>query len=102
MGILVESDFHISHLISLVPKVRADNLLTVYYSAFITNYSHLASPLTRATRKDYVPFQWTKELDTAFKILKSSIAKELVLVQPQVDIDLELLSMLVGLLLVLF
>ena len=48
---------------------------------FIPNFSRIAAPLTRLTRKD-VPFQWTEECCNAVRQLKKAVITAPVLVRP--------------------
>ena len=46
--------------------------LAEYYHKFIPRFSDLSRPLTRLTRKD-VLFEWTKECQSCFKLLKQKL-----------------------------
>ena len=47
--------------------------LAGYYCKFIPRFSDLSRPLTRLTRKD-VLFEWTKECQSCFKLLKETLS----------------------------
>lgn len=49
-----------------------------YYRRFVSNYSQIATPLTRLTSKD-VEFRWTTDCETAFKNLKDALCSAPVL-----------------------
>ncbi|KAK1406152.1 hypothetical protein QVD17_41439 [Tagetes erecta] len=56
--------------------------LAGYYRRFIENFSRLAAPMTKLTRKD-VKFDWGQEQETAFQILKERLTKAPVLSLPE-------------------
>ncbi|XP_076892254.1 uncharacterized protein LOC143543926 [Bidens hawaiensis] len=61
--------------------------LAGYYRRFIKDFSKIASPLTKLTRKD-IKFNWGSEHDEAFKILKKKLTQAPVLVLPEGTEDL--------------
>ena len=52
-----------------------------YYRKFIKDFSTLASPLTRLTKKK-VPFEWSEECEVAFKTMKQCLINPPILVYP--------------------
>ena len=52
-----------------------------YYWRFIKKFAHLARPLNNLLKKDAV-FEWTKECQTSFDLLKKWFSKEPVLMMP--------------------
>jgi hypothetical protein len=52
-----------------------------HYKAMIPRRSHLLTPLTALTKKN-IKFEWTKEHQQAFDLLKNSLAQEVVLAYP--------------------
>jgi predicted aspartyl protease len=66
---------------SNVRSVREFLGLTGFYRRFIKDYSHLAKPLHSITHKD-VPFQWSKECQNSFELLKEKLISSPVLVYP--------------------
>lgn len=55
-----------------------------YYRKFIKNYSEISLPLTRLLSKK-VEFQWTKECQDAFNLLRNAISENAVLSFPQFE-----------------
>ena len=55
--------------------------LTVYYCKFVPRFSDLSRPLTRVTHKD-VMFEWKKECQAVFLILKEALCKQPILKCP--------------------
>ena len=55
--------------------------LTSYYRRYIPEFSKIAAPLTKLTRKG-VGFEWTEECQRAFEELKAALMTEPVLVFP--------------------
>jgi hypothetical protein len=58
-------------------------------SKWITRRSHLLTPLTALTKKN-VKFEWTKEHQQAFDLLKNSLAREVVLAYPDFTVPFEI------------
>ncbi|XP_071704576.1 uncharacterized protein [Rutidosis leptorrhynchoides] len=56
--------------------------LAGYYRRFIQDFSKIASPLTKLTRKN-VKFNWGNEQDSAFHTLKEKLSKAPLLVLPE-------------------
>jgi len=48
--------------------------LTGFFRRFVKDYSKIAKPLTRLTKKD-VEFEWSREPDEAFRILKQLLTR---------------------------
>ena len=59
-------------------EVRSFLGLTGYYRRFIRDYSAIAQPLTRLTKKD-VPFEWGPEQEQAFETLRTALVTQPVL-----------------------
>ena len=57
-----------------------------YYRKFISHYSVITKCFNDMTKKGAV-FKWTKECNTAFKLLKEKLMEEPVLINPQVNKD---------------
>ena len=57
-----------------------------YYQKFILHYSDISKCFNDMTRKG-ATFNWTKECDAAFKLLKEKLMEDPVLISPQVDKD---------------
>ena len=55
--------------------------LAGYYHKFVPRFSDLSRPLTRLTRKD-VLFEWTKECQACFKLLKEKLCTYPILQYP--------------------
>ena len=56
------------------------------YWKFISHYSDISKCFNDMTKKG-ATFNWTKECDVAFKLLKEKLMEDLVLISPQVDKD---------------
>ena len=69
---------------TMVKQVRSFLGFCNYYWPFIYQYSHIAAPLNKLTRKD-TPFQWKERQQLAFKTLRARLISEPVLKQPQLD-----------------
>ena len=55
--------------------------LAGYYHKFVPQFSDLSKPLTRLTRKD-VLFEWTKECQACFQLLKEALCTHPILQYP--------------------
>ena len=64
-----------------VTEIRSFLGLAGYYRRFIQNFSRIASPMTRLTRKG-AKFEWTVECDAAFQELKEKLTTAPVLAVP--------------------
>ena len=53
-------------------QLRALLGLANYYRRFISNFAHIANPLTQLTRKNQ-PFVWTEQCQQAFDTLKQTL-----------------------------
>ena len=75
-------------------KVEAINKITTptsieevcQLSEFISHYSDISKCFNDMTKKG-ATFNWTKECNTAFKLLKEKLMEDPVLISPQVDKD---------------
>ena len=56
--------------------------LAGYYCRFVKDFSSIASPLTKLTRKG-VRFVWCEECKQAFQLLKVRLTSTLILVIPE-------------------
>ncbi|XP_059663369.1 uncharacterized mitochondrial protein AtMg00860-like [Cornus florida] len=64
-----------------VPKIRSFLGLAGYYRRFMENFSRIAAPLTRLTKKG-VKFEWTDECEAVFRSLQQKLTLEPVLIIP--------------------
>ena len=69
-----------------IEEVRQFNGMCSYYRKFISHYSDISKCFNDMTRKG-ATFDWTKECDAAFKLLKEKLMENPVLISPQVDKD---------------
>ena len=69
-----------------IEEVRQFNRMCSYYCKFISHYSDISKCFNDMTRKG-ATFNWTKECDAAFKLLKEKLMEDPVLISPQVDKD---------------
>ena len=69
-----------------IEEVRQFNRMCSYYRKFISHYSDISKCFNDMTRKG-ATFNWTKECNTAFKLLKDKLMEDPVLISPQVDKD---------------
>ncbi|XP_016192422.1 uncharacterized protein K02A2.6-like [Arachis ipaensis] len=65
-----------------VTKVRSFLDLSGYYRRFIEEFSRIALPMTKLTRKE-VPFVWTSECEESFQTLKQKLTSAPVLILPE-------------------
>ncbi|XP_025640485.1 uncharacterized protein [Arachis hypogaea] len=65
-----------------VKKVRSFFGLAGYYQRFIEEFSRIALPMTKLTRKE-VPFVWTSECEESFQTLKQRLTSAPVLMLPE-------------------
>jgi hypothetical protein len=72
-----------------VKQVRSFVGMLNHYKAMIPRRSHLLTPLTALTKKN-VKFEWTKEHQQAFDLLKNSLAREVVLAYPDFTVPFEI------------
>ena len=66
-----------------IEEVCQFNRMCLYYWKFISHYSDISKCFNDMTRKE-VTFNWTKECDAAFKLLKEKLMEDPVLISPQV------------------
>ena len=69
-----------------IEEVRQFNGMCSYYHKFILHYSDISECFNDMTKKG-ATFNWTKECDTTFKLLKEKLMEDPVLISPQVDKD---------------
>ena len=67
-----------------IEAVQQFNNMCSYYCKFILHYSDITKCFNDMMKKGAV-FKWTKECDTAFKLLKEKLMEEPVLKSPQVN-----------------
>ena len=65
----------------MVTEVRSFLGLAGYYRRFIQNFSRIALPLTKLTRKGS-PFKWTDQCEASFQELKTRLTTPPVLIIP--------------------
>ncbi|XP_052116392.1 uncharacterized mitochondrial protein AtMg00860-like [Arachis duranensis] len=65
-----------------ITEIRSFLGLVGYYRRFIKEFSQLALPLTKLTRK-HTPFVWTSECEESFQALKHKLTTAPVLVFPE-------------------
>ena len=69
-----------------IEEVHQFNGMCSYYRKFISHYSDISKCFNDMTKKG-ATFNWTKECDVAFKLLKEKLMEDPVLISPQVDKD---------------
>ena len=69
-----------------IEEVHQFNGMCSYYWKFISHYSDISKCFNVMTKKG-ATFNWTKECDVAFKLLKEKLMEDPVLIIPQVDKD---------------
>ena len=69
-----------------IMEVCQFNRMCSYYRKFILHYSDISKCFNVMTKKG-ATFNWTKECNTAFKLLKEKLMEDPVLISPQVDKD---------------
>ena len=69
-----------------IEEVCQFNGMCSYYQEFILHYSDISKCFNDMTRNG-ATFNWTKECDAAFKLLKEKLMEDPVLISPQVDKD---------------
>ena len=67
-----------------VKQVRSFLGFINYYRPFVPNFSHVARPLNKLTKKG-VQFQWGQKEQVAFETLRAKLISEPILRQPQLD-----------------
>ena len=77
-GVKPDPDKYVSVENFPIPKkvkdVRAFLGLTSYYRKFIENYARIASPINKLLKKEH-PFDWNKECQESFDLLKEKLIK---------------------------
>ena len=69
-----------------IEEVHQFNGMCSYYQKFILHYSDISKCFNDMTKKG-ATFNWTKECNAAFKLLKEKLMEDPVLISPQVDKD---------------
>ena len=69
-----------------IEEARHFNSMCSYYQKFIPHFSDITKCFNDMTEKGAL-FNWTKECDNAFKLLKEKLMEEPVLITPQVNKD---------------
>ena len=69
-----------------IEEVLQFNGMCSYYHKFISHYSDISKCFNGMTKKG-ATFNWTKECDATFKLLKEKLMEDPVLISPQVDKD---------------
>ena len=67
-----------------IEEVRQFNGMCSYYREFISHYSDISKCFNDMTKKG-ATFNWTKECNATFKLLKEKLMEDPVLISPQVD-----------------
>ena len=69
-----------------IEEVCQFNVMCLYYRKFISHYSDISKCFNDMTKKG-ATFNWTKECNAAFKLLKEKLMEDPVLIRLQVDKD---------------
>ena len=69
-----------------IKEFRQFNGMCSYYRKFISHHSDISKCFNDMTKKG-ATFNWTKEFNAAFKLLKEKLMEDPVLISPQVDKD---------------
>ena len=69
-----------------IEEVHQFNGLSSYYHKFISHYSDISKCFNDMTKKG-ATFNWTKQCDATFRLLKEKLMEDPVLISPQVDKD---------------
>ena len=69
-----------------IEEVHQFNGMCSYYRKFISHYSDISKCFNDMTKKG-ATFNWTKECNAAFRLLKEKLMEDPVLISPQVDKD---------------
>jgi len=63
-------------------EVRSFHGLASFYRNFIINFSGICAPIMDTVKKKHKSFNWTREVEKRFRVLKKKITKQLILVLP--------------------
>jgi hypothetical protein len=63
-------------------EVRSFHGLATFYRKFTRNFSSICTPILNTIKKDNKSFNWTKEDEKGFRVLKSKITEQPILVLP--------------------
>jgi hypothetical protein len=63
-------------------EVRIFHGLASFYRKFIMNFSSICAPILETIKKEHGSFNWTKEAEKGFRVLKEKITKKPSLVLP--------------------
>jgi hypothetical protein len=63
-------------------EVRSFHGLASFYRKFIINFSGICAPIMDTVKKKHKSFNWTREVEKRFRVLKKKITKQLILVLP--------------------
>jgi hypothetical protein len=63
-------------------EVQSFQGLTSFYRKFIQNFSGISAPMVDMVKKRHKYFDWTKEAEKSFNLLKKKIMKQPILVLP--------------------
>jgi hypothetical protein len=63
-------------------EVRSFHGLVSFYIKFIRNFSSICTPILDTIKKENKYFNWTKEAEKGFRVLKSKITEQPILVLP--------------------
>ncbi|KAK9122470.1 hypothetical protein Sjap_012072 [Stephania japonica] len=76
-------------------EIRSFLGLAGYYRRFVQDFSTIAAPMTRLTKKD-VPFEWSEECEQAFLELKKRLTTAPVLALPEPGKELTSIHRCIG------
>ena len=63
-------------------EVRIFHGLTSFYRKFIRNFSSICAAILDTIKKEHGSFNWTKEAEKGFRLLKEKITEQPILVLP--------------------
>jgi hypothetical protein len=64
-------------------EVRSFHGLTSFYRNFIRNFNSICTPILDTIKKEHGSFDWTKEAEKGFRVLKEKIIEQPILVLPE-------------------